>query len=306
MFKHNKDITILLIWLMMTLLVGCNEKESTNETKVVQKKSHPVSMSASIEEYSAMDQDERKESCENNYIEISGVVYRDGNSFKIVNENRDGIVISCAFDNYTDEMTEISSGDYITISGLCSSSFDDSMYLYECQMTNIVKKIETEEVEVLSNDNKYLADSSLTVDRNLGNDYIKNDIADYNSNDEKAAEDNVTSYDNDLEYTNQELTNSNTDVYINNNVSEENTELEGVDYNNQQNNTDINYSQGRYAVNDKNGKIHMVGECIATTGSGNQLMTQPVFFDTLEEAENYSAQYHPQQEKRKCGNCWED
>lgn len=60
---------------------------------------------------------------------------------------------------------------------------------------------------------------------------------------------------------------------------------------------------GQYAVNSKNGKIHMVGECPAT-GDGSQAMNSPVYFSTYEEAEVFSAQIAPNLENRKCGNCW--
>ena len=66
--------------------------------------------------------------------------------------------------------------------------------------------------------------------------------------------------------------------------------------------TEISAS-GRYAVNSKNGKIHIVGQCPAT-GSGDNAMTSPVYYDTYEEAESYSIQIKPKQDKRKCGNCW--
>ena len=62
-------------------------------------------------------------------------------------------------------------------------------------------------------------------------------------------------------------------------------------------------SEGAFAVNGKNGKIHMVGACTAT-GNGKQAMKQPEYFTTFEEAESYSIQFHPEQNKRKCGNCW--
>ncbi|MBQ9140898.1 MAG: hypothetical protein IJX63_03790 [Lachnospiraceae bacterium] len=58
-----------------------------------------------------------------------------------------------------------------------------------------------------------------------------------------------------------------------------------------------------YAVNNKNGKIHMVGQCSAT-GTGKNAMEEPVYFSTYEEAEAYSASRKPKLEKRKCGNCW--
>ena len=58
-----------------------------------------------------------------------------------------------------------------------------------------------------------------------------------------------------------------------------------------------------YAVNSKNGKIHITGACPAT-GNGSNAMTAPVYFGTYEEAEAYSIQIKPSQDKRKCGNCW--
>ncbi len=58
-----------------------------------------------------------------------------------------------------------------------------------------------------------------------------------------------------------------------------------------------------YAVNMKNGKIHMVGACSAT-GDGEKAMTNPKYFDTYEEAEQYSRDIKPKLESRKCGNCW--
>lgn len=60
---------------------------------------------------------------------------------------------------------------------------------------------------------------------------------------------------------------------------------------------------GSYAVNGKNGKIHIVGACPAT-GTGKNAMKNPVYFDTYEEAEAYSTKKKPSLAKRKCGNCW--
>lgn len=60
---------------------------------------------------------------------------------------------------------------------------------------------------------------------------------------------------------------------------------------------------GSYAVNGKNGKIHIVGACSAT-GNGGSAMTDPVYFNTYEEAESYSISIAPNQSKRKCGNCY--
>ena len=66
---------------------------------------------------------------------------------------------------------------------------------------------------------------------------------------------------------------------------------------------DVYAGSGSYAVNSNNGKIHIVGACSAT-GSGKNAMKRPVYFGTYEEAESYSVQIAPAQDKRKCGNCW--
>lgn len=62
--------------------------------------------------------------------------------------------------------------------------------------------------------------------------------------------------------------------------------------------------QGAYAVNGKNGKIHIVGKCSATEPGSKSEMTYPIYFDTYEEAEEKSISIAPGLEKRKCGNCW--
>jgi len=60
---------------------------------------------------------------------------------------------------------------------------------------------------------------------------------------------------------------------------------------------------GAYAVNAKNGKIHIVGACPAT-GTSSKAMSEPKYFDTYEEAEAYSVSIAPGESKRQCGNCW--
>lgn len=59
----------------------------------------------------------------------------------------------------------------------------------------------------------------------------------------------------------------------------------------------------KYAVNSKNGKIHIIGQCTAT-GTGDGAMKAPVYFETFQEAESFSAQIEENGKKRKCGNCF--
>ncbi len=60
---------------------------------------------------------------------------------------------------------------------------------------------------------------------------------------------------------------------------------------------------GAYAVNGKNGKIHMTGKCPAT-GDSDKAMTEPIYFNTYEEAEERSVLIDSDLKDRKCGNCW--
>lgn len=62
--------------------------------------------------------------------------------------------------------------------------------------------------------------------------------------------------------------------------------------------------QGTYAVNGKNGKIHIVGACAATKPGSKNEMNNPIYFDSYEEAEAKSVEIDGSLEKRKCGNCW--
>lgn len=66
----------------------------------------------------------------------------------------------------------------------------------------------------------------------------------------------------------------------------------------------IQQTQGSFAVNNKNGKVHMVGQCAATKEGHKNQMTEAIYFNTYEEAEAYSKQAHPKQDKIQCGNCW--
>ena len=59
-----------------------------------------------------------------------------------------------------------------------------------------------------------------------------------------------------------------------------------------------------FVVNDKNGKIHKKDECSATREGSSSYMSNPVLFNTYEEAEAYSIDIAPGQKKRNCGNCW--
>lgn len=66
---------------------------------------------------------------------------------------------------------------------------------------------------------------------------------------------------------------------------------------------DASGNNNAYAVNNKNGKIHITGKCPAT-GNGSNAMNASKYFGTYEEAEAYSVQIVPSQDQRQCGNCW--
>lgn len=68
-------------------------------------------------------------------------------------------------------------------------------------------------------------------------------------------------------------------------------------------NEDVPSDTLEYAVNSKNGKIHIQGACPATRDA-SQAMSAPVFFSSQEDALSFSEQIAPSLENRFCGNCW--
>lgn len=86
-------------------------------------------------------------------------------------------------------------------------------------------------------------------------------------------------------------------------VTQENTNPVSEETTVSETSSSVDNSSASYAVNGNNGKIHMVGGC-AATGNGGSAMSNPVYFNTYEEAEAYSIQIAPLLDKRQCGNCW--
>lgn len=68
-------------------------------------------------------------------------------------------------------------------------------------------------------------------------------------------------------------------------------------------NEDVSSETLEYAVNSKNGKIHIKGSCPATSDE-SQAMSAPVFFTSETDAVSFSEQIAPDTENRFCGNCW--
>ena len=81
------------------------------------------------------------------------------------------------------------------------------------------------------------------------------------------------------------------------------TEIESEAETESQSESQLSTPSGTYAVNSKNGKIHIVGTCPATE-EGDNAMTEPIYFNTYEEALSYSQNIEPNLDKRNCGNCW--
>lgn len=68
-------------------------------------------------------------------------------------------------------------------------------------------------------------------------------------------------------------------------------------------NEDVSSATLEYAVNSKNGKIHIKGACPATSDE-SQAMSAPVYFSSEEDAFSFSEQIAPDNANRFCGNCW--
>lgn len=93
------------------------------------------------------------------------------------------------------------------------------------------------------------------------------------------------------------------DTVVVNNATLNETTSDSVISDENNNAESITEPELKYAVNNKNGKIHIIGEC-AATGTGKSAMKEPVYFATYEEALAYSEKIEPGEDKRQCGNCW--
>ena len=115
-------ITAGIIMMSLLFVAGCGTEELVKEHI-----NDPLAASGDITYYASMDADARKIMCEEKHIQVSGIVSKDGSLLLYIGEkNVDGIEVHCNFDNQIEDVTI---GDCVTVDGVCSDSFTDSMYM---------------------------------------------------------------------------------------------------------------------------------------------------------------------------------
>lgn len=167
-----------------------------------------------------------------------------------------------------------------------------------------------------SSDNKEENENNVDVEQEMEDDTeITNEgddvIEEETEND--SGVDAETDKNTDVEQENTDENKSETDDEVDSNKETESEEestsnenagdtTDNVNNGNEQSGNNSN-QEYKYAVNNKNGKIHIIGGCSAT-GDGDNAMTDASYFYTYEEALAYSETIAPDQKKRDCGNCW--
>ena len=105
-----------------------------------------VTVTGDLAYYAAMDDDTRKETCEGQFLDVSGTVTNVLSNIGTIylgNYSSDKIRFNCDFNN-ADDVANIQEGDYITIRGKCSSCIGTSVYLKNCQITETITPTESE------------------------------------------------------------------------------------------------------------------------------------------------------------------
>lgn len=134
MNKIRKKITAGIILMMsMVLLSGCGTGELVKEHI-----NDPLAASGDVLYYANMDADARKNLCEEQHIQISGIVSKDGSYLLYIGDKKaDGLEVHCNFD---EKIEGVVKGDYVTVDGVCDDSFSDSMYVYGCRVSEHIEQ----------------------------------------------------------------------------------------------------------------------------------------------------------------------
>lgn len=91
-----------------------------------------IAASGDVAYYAAMDDAERKEQCEDKYIEVAGTVtYAGYNLIYIGDSLEDGISIHCQFSEASDA-EGLARGDTVKVQGKCTNCYSSIMSISEC------------------------------------------------------------------------------------------------------------------------------------------------------------------------------
>lgn len=138
---RRKKLGKKCLWALLSIIVLCLNLVGCQDSELIAEQlKQPVKMAGSISDYVAMDKDNRVATCDNQHIEISGLVSDAGfNLFEVGDKKQDGMVISCTFDEHSDALEAIEEGDFVRIQGVCIGCYTDSMFVYGCLLVEHTK-----------------------------------------------------------------------------------------------------------------------------------------------------------------------
>lgn len=319
----KKCLWALLSTIILCLnLVGCQDSEL-----IAEQLKQSIKMAGSISDYVAMDKDNRVAICDNQHIEISGLVSNAGFTlFEVGNKKQDGMVISCTFDEHSDALEAIEDGDFVRIQGVCMGCYTDSMFMYGCLLVEHTKADEYIEESILETIEESVPEIEEIAEEETEEETVKETeeinievietqeveetvVAEITkSSPEKEAEPQQAAEPQPEPVPEPEPVQEPQQEPVPQAVVEPQQEAAiqvepAPAPEPQPAPVQESGGSGAYAVNGKNGKIHIVGECPAT-GTGKNAMKEPHYFNTYEEADAYSSGIEGNPDKRKCGNCW--
>lgn len=313
----KKYLWALLITVILCMnLVGCQDREL-----IAEQLKQPIKMAGSINDYVAMDKDNRVAICDNQHIEISGLVSNAGFTlFEVGNKKQDGMVISCTFDEHSDTLEAIEDGDFVRIQGVCMGCYTDSMFVYGCSLVEHTKADEYIEESIPETIEESVPEIEEIAEEETEEETVKEtEETTIEVIETQEAEETVVA---EIPESSVEKKEEPQPEPIPQPEPVLETEPESIPQIVPEPQPELAIQSepapapepqaapvqpaggsGSYAVNGKNGKIHIVGECPAT-GTGKNAMKEPHYFNTYEEADAYSSGIEGNPDKRKCGNCW--
>ncbi len=311
----NKFFTrcyLLMAIIFGVLFCGCS---SETETMLSEKLNEEIAISGTLEYYANLDDDERELLCEEKHIEVEGILTKKYTStIWYIGDKKDDFHIECWFD---EEPEGVEEGEYLIVDGVCQYSFDDYMSVKKCSVLKMVsdRGMIAEEIEPTAEPTEEPTAEPTeeptaepteepTAEPTEEPTAEPTEEPTAEPTEEPTAEPTEEPILEPTEAPTPEPTAEPTPQPIVETLSEPTDPVDPDPGDRGMPVGPSNEGTGAYAVNGKNGKIHIVGKCAATKPGSKSEMNNPIYFDTYEAAEVKSIEIDAGLEKRKCGNCW--
>lgn len=310
------------LWALLSIIVLCLNLVGCQDSELIAEQlKQPVKMAGYISDYVAMDKDNRVAICDNQHIEISGLVSDAGFTlFEVGDKKQDGMVISCTFDEHSDVLEAIEEGDFVKIQGVCMGCYTDSMFVYGCSLVEHTKADEYIDESIPEVTEESAPEIEEITEQETEEETVQeSEETTIEVIETKEVEETVVA---EIQEPSVEKKEEPQPEPIPEPEPIPDSEPEPIPQAEPEPQQELAMQaeptpapeaqpapaqpaggSGAYAVNGKNGKIHIVGDCPAI-GNGKNAMKEPHYFNTYEEADAYSSGIEGNPDKRKCGNCW--